>query len=173
MTAFKSIALVGNAKDQRVAECMLSLIGHFQSRGQRALVDPGVGLALPPDSIVPCPESAFASRADLIVAIGGDGTLLYAARLIAGRPVPLLGVNRGCFEAFKAIYECAVPVIAAVHGFCLGGGVGLAATHGGSQATKPQVAPRQQHVTPLRSMSRTTGHHCHLDTAISPSSADL
>jgi enoyl-CoA hydratase len=37
----------------------------------------------------------------------------------------LLGVNRGCYEAFKAIYECAVPVIAAVHGFCLGGGIGL------------------------------------------------
>ena len=80
MTAFKSIALVGNAKDLRVAECMLSLVGHFQSRGQRALVDPGVGLAFPRDSIVSCPESAFAARADLIVAIGGDGTLLYAAR---------------------------------------------------------------------------------------------
>ena len=39
----------------------------------------------------------------------------------------LLGVNRGCFEAFKAIYECPVPVIAAVHGFCLGGGIGLVA----------------------------------------------
>ena len=38
----------------------------------------------------------------------------------------LLDVNRGCFEAFKAVYECAVPVIAAVHGFCLGGGIGLA-----------------------------------------------
>ena len=37
----------------------------------------------------------------------------------------LLGVNRGCYEAFKAIYECEVPVIAAVHGFCLGGGIGL------------------------------------------------
>jgi enoyl-CoA hydratase len=38
----------------------------------------------------------------------------------------LIGANRGCFAAFKAVYECAVPVIAAVHGFCLGGGVGLA-----------------------------------------------
>ncbi|WP_029262113.1 MULTISPECIES: enoyl-CoA hydratase family protein [unclassified Microbacterium] len=37
----------------------------------------------------------------------------------------ILGANRGCYEAFKAIYECAVPVIAAVNGFCLGGGVGL------------------------------------------------
>src|SRR4051812_18535490 len=38
----------------------------------------------------------------------------------------LIRANRGCFAAFAAIYDCAVPVIAAVHGFCLGGGVGLA-----------------------------------------------
>ncbi len=37
----------------------------------------------------------------------------------------LLGANRGCFAAFKAVYECSVPVIAAVNGFCVGGGVGL------------------------------------------------
>jgi enoyl-CoA hydratase len=37
----------------------------------------------------------------------------------------LLGANRGCYEAFAAVYECPVPVIAAVHGFCLGGGIGL------------------------------------------------
>ncbi len=37
----------------------------------------------------------------------------------------LIGANRGCFAAFKAVYECSVPVIAAVHGFCVGGGVGL------------------------------------------------
>jgi enoyl-CoA hydratase len=38
----------------------------------------------------------------------------------------LVGANRGCFAAFAAVYECPVPVIAAVHGFCLGGGIGLA-----------------------------------------------
>src|SRR2546423_10860522 len=37
----------------------------------------------------------------------------------------IVAVNRGCAAAFAAVYECAVPVIAAVHGFCLGGGVGL------------------------------------------------
>ncbi|MFD5370658.1 enoyl-CoA hydratase family protein [Streptomyces sp. NPDC127103] len=37
----------------------------------------------------------------------------------------LLGANRGCYEAFAAVYDCEVPVVAAVHGFCLGGGVGL------------------------------------------------
>jgi len=38
----------------------------------------------------------------------------------------LLAASQGCFAAFTAVYDCPVPVIAAVHGFCLGGGVGLA-----------------------------------------------
>ena len=45
----------------------------------------------------------------------------------------LLGANRSCFAAFAAVYDCPVPVIAAVHGYCLGGGVGLAGS--------PNVAP--------------------------------
>ncbi|MEU9622668.1 MULTISPECIES: enoyl-CoA hydratase family protein [unclassified Streptomyces] len=37
----------------------------------------------------------------------------------------LIGANRGCYEAFSAVYDCEVPVVAAVNGFCLGGGIGL------------------------------------------------
>src|ERR1700689_2299961 len=37
----------------------------------------------------------------------------------------LVGVNRGCAAAFAAVYDCEVPVIAPVHGFCLGGGIGI------------------------------------------------
>src|SRR5215212_8539219 len=37
----------------------------------------------------------------------------------------LIGANKGCYAAFAAVYECAVPVIAAVNGYCLGGGIGL------------------------------------------------
>ncbi|WP_405097370.1 enoyl-CoA hydratase family protein [Micromonospora sp. NBC_01412] len=37
----------------------------------------------------------------------------------------LVEVNRGCAAAFAAVYDCPVPVIAAVQGFCLGGGIGL------------------------------------------------
>ena len=37
----------------------------------------------------------------------------------------LVEVNRGCAAAFAAVYDCPVPVVAAVHGFCLGGGIGL------------------------------------------------
>jgi enoyl-CoA hydratase len=37
----------------------------------------------------------------------------------------LVGVNKGCAAAFSAVYDCPVPVVAAVQGFCLGGGIGL------------------------------------------------
>jgi enoyl-CoA hydratase len=37
----------------------------------------------------------------------------------------LIGANRGCYDAFAAVYDCAVPVVVAVQGFCLGGGIGL------------------------------------------------
>ena len=38
----------------------------------------------------------------------------------------MIGANKGCYAAFAAVYDCPVPVIAAVHGFCVGGGIGLA-----------------------------------------------
>jgi len=38
----------------------------------------------------------------------------------------IVEVNRGCYEAFGNIVDCPVPVISAVHGFCLGGGIGIA-----------------------------------------------
>jgi enoyl-CoA hydratase len=38
----------------------------------------------------------------------------------------LIGANRGCYDAFAAVYDCPVPVVAAIQGFCLGGGIGLA-----------------------------------------------
>lgn len=37
----------------------------------------------------------------------------------------ILQVNRGCYETFGNIYDCPIPVISAVHGYCLGGGIGI------------------------------------------------
>jgi enoyl-CoA hydratase len=42
-----------------------------------------------------------------------------------GRFSAIVGVNQGCAAAFAAVYDCPVPVVAAVQGFCLGGGIGL------------------------------------------------
>ncbi|MHB9862554.1 enoyl-CoA hydratase family protein [Streptomyces sp. YIM S03343] len=64
------------------------------------------------------------------VVLGAEGRGFNAGvdikEIQTGGQGALLGANRGCAEAFGAVYECEVPVVAAVHGFCLGGGIGLA-----------------------------------------------
>jgi enoyl-CoA hydratase len=38
----------------------------------------------------------------------------------------IVQLNRGCYDSFGAVYDCPVPTISAVHGFCIGGGIGIA-----------------------------------------------
>ncbi|MFE7132515.1 enoyl-CoA hydratase family protein [Streptomyces sp. NPDC057638] len=86
------------------------------------------------------PVAVWYALADTVRAAGRDPSVRCVVLDAAGRgfnagvdikelqrdPGALLGVNRGCAEAFAAVYECEVPVVAAVHGYCLGGGIGLA-----------------------------------------------
>jgi NAD+ kinase len=89
----RSCALVGRFGDPRVAETAATLLPYLAGRGVQVLVSdeaaPTAGAA------ARVPERQLGERADLMIAIGGDGTLLYAARLVARHGVPLLGVNRG------------------------------------------------------------------------------
>lgn len=87
-------ALVGRFGDPRVAESVAVLIPHLVARGVRILVADDAPLE-PSRQVERVPERVFGQRADLVIAIGGDGTLLYAARLVARDGVPLLGINRG------------------------------------------------------------------------------
>ena len=41
------------------------------------------------------PDDVLSEKAELVIVLGGDGTLIHAARLLRGRPVPILGVNLG------------------------------------------------------------------------------
>ena len=59
-------------------------------------------------------EEEMAGKADLVIVLGGDGTFIHAARLVAGRPVPILGINLGSLgfmteipsrDAFTALDE--------------------------------------------------------------------
>jgi len=88
-------ALVGRFADPRVAESVVLLLPHLEGRGVEVLIGGDLPAATTTGSYARVDERVIAERADLLVAIGGDGTLLYAARLAARRDVPLLGINRG------------------------------------------------------------------------------
>jgi NAD+ kinase len=92
---FKTVALVGNSRDQRVAESMLVLAEHLQARRCKVLADESPEIEFANIDVLRRPETELGGAADLIVAVGGDGSMLHAARLAAPHGVPVLGVNRG------------------------------------------------------------------------------
>jgi len=91
-TEFKRVALIGRHTDMRVAEPMQSLARHLTQAGITVFAADTLGLDLDARRL---PEEALCDDADLAIAIGGDGTMLYASRLVREHGTPILGVNRG------------------------------------------------------------------------------
>ncbi|MEX2123046.1 MAG: NAD(+) kinase [Woeseia sp.] len=89
---FNRVAILGRFEDPRVAEPMTALAAHLSQAGVSVLTAPDSVLGPPVRTV---DETEIAVRADLIIAVGGDGTMLYAAGLAGERAVPLLGINRG------------------------------------------------------------------------------
>jgi NAD+ kinase len=92
---FKTVALWGRLGERSVTEPARQVLSHLRKRGITVLAsitsDPTRELA----DATHVDEREAAKRADLVIAIGGDGTLLHAARNVAARNVPLVGINRG------------------------------------------------------------------------------
>jgi len=91
-TEFQKIAVIGRHDDERVADPLSVLVKHLTKSGAEVLVAEEMTLDLPASRLA---EDELPNNADLIIAVGGDGTMLYAARLASNRNVPLLGINRG------------------------------------------------------------------------------
>ncbi len=94
-TVYSTVALAGRASDTRVGEAMLALAAHLLERGRHVLAADSVGIDFGLLPVSRVPESELAKAADLLVAVGGDGTMLHTARMAAAEGVPVLGINRG------------------------------------------------------------------------------
>jgi len=92
---FRTVALWGRLGERSVTEPALQILSHLRKHGITVLAsitsDPTRAL----EGATHVDEREAATRADLVIAIGGDGTLLHAARNVAARDVPLVGINRG------------------------------------------------------------------------------
>jgi NAD+ kinase len=91
-TEFRNIALVGRQSDARVAEPMRVLADYLTKAGINVTAAEALALDL---HVTHMPEEQLCDNANLVIAIGGDGTMLYASRLARTSGTPILGVNRG------------------------------------------------------------------------------
>lgn len=93
--SFETIAIVGNTRDARVVDTLQALAAHLHARGRRVLADVAMAPDFASTPVTKLPEHELAPAAQLMMAVGGDGTMLHAARLAAPHDLPVLGINRG------------------------------------------------------------------------------
>ena len=93
--AFQTVAITGNWRDPKAGESIATLTRHLLDRGCAVAVGGGYrGPELPAAARRP-EDDALTDGANVVIAVGGDGTMLYAARIAVAADLPLLGINRG------------------------------------------------------------------------------
>ena len=92
---YPNIGLVGRFQDPNIGNDVNDVRAHLEARGRKVWIEhhTGARLNVAPERLMPL--SALGAHCDLIIVIGGDGTLLAAARELVGATVDLLGINRG------------------------------------------------------------------------------
>jgi NAD+ kinase len=94
-SVFKQVGLIGKSGDQRVATTLQTLISRLTQFEISILLDESVASMLPGADCPVVERTTLASECDLAIVVGGDGTLLNAARSLAESEISVLGVNLG------------------------------------------------------------------------------
>lgn len=91
--SFSTVGILARNNDPRVQQALAPLLDCLSAHGAHIVIEDGLDTVAP--NVTQCPRQDIGRRCDLVVVIGGDGTLLAACRAVAHHGTPLLGVNLG------------------------------------------------------------------------------
>lgn len=89
-----SVGLIVNYKKEKTRETACRIINWLNSKKLKVCIEGNKGKEIGMEELN-CPTEKFLKNVDLIISLGGDGTLLRAARLAAAKDIPVFGVNLG------------------------------------------------------------------------------
>ncbi|MCU7948010.1 MAG: NAD(+) kinase [Candidatus Thiodiazotropha sp. (ex Cardiolucina cf. quadrata)] len=92
---FQQIGLIGKHGDPMVKETLLRLYDYLISQQMEVVIEEATCRLLEGKPLPGVPEIELPRHSDLVIVVGGDGTLLHAARVLASQNIPLLGINLG------------------------------------------------------------------------------
>jgi NAD+ kinase len=100
MTHFSTLGLIGHLNNERAVYSIKRLIRFLQKRQKQFVLEASTAESIDDKNLVQAAQQiaemdALGQLCDLVVVVGGDGSLLRAGRALAQYQVPLLGVNRG------------------------------------------------------------------------------
>jgi NAD+ kinase len=104
----QTIGIILKKQDARVQGILRDILPWLQSRGIEILVDQESSEQCPP-GLALVPSDELIRRADVVAVFGGDGTMLYAARLVGTNRIPIFGVNLGSLGFLTEVTLDAMP----------------------------------------------------------------
>ncbi|MCP5419641.1 MAG: NAD(+) kinase [Gammaproteobacteria bacterium] len=106
---FNTIGLIGKFGDPGVADTLTQIAGYMRQRQLRVLLDEETAKLVPTNGLEIASRRVIGRQCDLAVVIGGDGTLLNAARSLVDFRVPILGVNLGRLGFLADVSPAEIP----------------------------------------------------------------
>jgi len=94
-SSFNTIGLIGRSQQGGISDVLQQLMPLLQGRGVQLLLEDRLDEIVPGHGCELANRDDIGQRADLVIVVGGDGSLLSAARTLAKYGTPVLGVNRG------------------------------------------------------------------------------
>ncbi|OOZ41752.1 hypothetical protein BOW53_02645 [Solemya pervernicosa gill symbiont] len=94
-TPFKTIGLIGKFDDPSIAGTLHALSEHLLEQRQQLLLDENTAKLLPELNLESASRDEIGRRCELAIVVGGDGTLLNAARSLCEHEIAILGINMG------------------------------------------------------------------------------
>ncbi len=92
---FKTIGILGKPSDPSIGETVLALLNFLKNYHYKIVVAHNTAQFVADTTIKSYPLETLAQHCDLLIAVGGDGTFLAAARIASANHVPLIGINLG------------------------------------------------------------------------------
>lgn len=94
-TQFKVVGIIGRAGNPGTTDTLQSLITYLQSRQQAFLVETETVSILNNTSLPTVLREDISKYCNLLIVVGGDGSLLQAVHAVINDQIPVLGINRG------------------------------------------------------------------------------
>jgi NAD+ kinase len=94
-TPFKTIGIIGKPSDPGIAGTLTGLYAYLTQHDYAVYVDEDSVKFIENHAVAACSIETLGRHCDLVIAVGGDGTFLSAARAIVAYDIPLIGINLG------------------------------------------------------------------------------
>lgn len=95
MEVFRNIGIIGRLNSNKVIDTIKRLSKYLQEEGYHVILDEPIAEVMPGHSMQVSHTNLLGEICDIVIVIGGDGSLLGAARALAKYNTPVLGINRG------------------------------------------------------------------------------